>query len=82
MRTGDSTMPDTVDLELVDPPTHRYVVDQPLPRVLSHTGYWYDPAFWGQVDAMCDRTTATGRPRDTGNGSAHQDTIAPDPRTL
>lgn len=81
VRTGDSTLPDTVDLELVDPPTHRYVADQPLPRVLSHTGYWHDPAFWGQVDAMCDRTMAAGPGRDTGNGAAHEDTIAPDPRT-
>lgn len=81
VRTGDSTLPGTVDLELVDPPTHRYVADQPLPRVLSHTGYWHDPAFWGQVDTMCDRTTAADPGRDTGNGSAHEDTIAPDPRT-
>lgn len=41
-----------VDTELVDPPTPWYVADQPMPPVLSHTGYWNDPAFWTRVDAM------------------------------
>ncbi|WP_315098505.1 hypothetical protein [uncultured Cellulomonas sp.] len=81
VRTGDSTIHPGVDLELVDPPTHRYVVDQPLPRVLSHTGYWSDDAFWAEVEAMCDRVVAADPPRDTGNGPAHEDPIAPDPRT-
>ena len=54
VRTGDSVIPDGVDHELVDPPTHLYVADQPLPRVLSHTGYWSDEAFWAVVDETCD----------------------------
>ncbi|WP_421733980.1 hypothetical protein [Cellulomonas sp.] len=81
VRTRDSTIQPGVDLELVDPPSHRYVVDQPLPRVLSHTGYWHDGAFWDQVDTMCDRTLAADPAREVGNGSTHEDTIAPDPRT-
>jgi len=79
VRTGTSTVADGVDLELVDPPTHRYVVDQPLPRVLSHTGYWYDDAFWTQVDAMCAATCATGAPRPDPGDGGRQDTILPDP---
>jgi hypothetical protein len=80
VRTGGSVLPDGIDLELVDPPTHWYVADQPLPRVLSHTGYWTDPAFWHQVDLVCDGTLAAGTPR-SGNGVTHQDTVPPDPRT-
>ena len=67
--TGSSTIPDSVDVELVDPPTHRYVVDQPLPRVLSHTGYWYDDGVLagGRRDVQPD--AVHGRPeagRDSG----------------
>ncbi|MBO3084255.1 hypothetical protein [Cellulomonas fengjieae] len=76
VRTGTSIIPDGVDLELVDPPTHRYVVDQPLPRVLSHTGYWYDEALWTQVDAMC---AAIGAPPPDAASAHPWDTVAPDP---
>ena len=80
VRSGSSTIADGVDVELVDPPTHRYVVDQPLPRVMSHTGYWYDEAFWHEVDEMCTLTLATGRPRpgpDVSGGG--RETVPPDP---
>lgn len=80
VRTGTSTISDAVDVELVDPPTHRYVVDQPLPRVLSHTGYWYDDAFWREVDEMCTVTLSTGGPRpgsDVDGGGV--DLVPPDP---
>ncbi len=76
VRTRDSTLADGIDVELVDPPTHRYVVDQPLPRVLSHTGYWYDDAFWAQVDQVCADTVPPGGAAPTGGG---QDSVAPDP---
>ncbi|WP_157465713.1 hypothetical protein [Cellulomonas sp. Leaf395] len=78
--TGSSTITDSVDVTLVDPPTHRYVVDQPLPRVLSHTGYWYDESFWREVDEMCSLTLSTGGPRpgaDSGGGGV--DLVPPDP---
>jgi hypothetical protein len=78
VRTGTSTIAEGIDLELVDPPTHRYVVDQPLPRVLSHTGYWYDDAFWTQVDQMCAVIGTPGPPPDPG-GAGPRDTIPPDP---
>lgn len=76
---GSSTIPDSVDVELVDPPTHRYVVDQPLPRVLSHTGYWYDEAFWREVDEMCSLTRSTGSPRPGSDAGDGMDTVPPDP---
>ncbi|WP_136517810.1 hypothetical protein [Cellulomonas telluris] len=53
VRTRESSVGGHVDVPLVDPPTHRYVAGQPLPRVLTHTGYWQDGAFWNRVDAMC-----------------------------
>jgi hypothetical protein len=70
-----------VDVGLVDPPSPRYVADQPLPRVLSHTGYWVDPAFWARVDAMCASVRAT---TDTTDATAEVpvpvlDSPAPDP---
>ncbi|WP_456787255.1 hypothetical protein [Cellulomonas sp. P5_C5] len=80
VRSGSSTISDGVDVELVDPPTHRYVVDQPLPRVLSHTGYWYDDAFWREIDEMCSLTLSTGGPRpgsDVDGGG--MDPVPPDP---
>ena len=77
--SGSSTIPDSVDVELVDPPTHRYVVDQPLPRVLSHTGYWYDDAFWREVDEMCSLTLSTGGPREGSEVGGGVDLVPPDP---
>lgn len=79
--TGSSKVDDRIDLELVDPPTHRYVVDQPLPRVLSHTGYWYDKAFWKEVEAMCDLTSSTGhaRPGSDVPAAGGTDIVPPDP---
>jgi hypothetical protein len=78
--SGTSTIVDSVDIELLDPPTHRYVVDQPLPRVLSHTGYWYDDAFWREVDELCSVTRSTGGPlpgSDVDGGGI--DVVPPDP---
>ena len=79
--TGSSTITDSVDVTLVDPPTHRYVVDQPLPRVLSHTGYWYDDVLLagGRRDVQPD--PVHGRPeaglQTSGGGGV--DLVPPDP---
>jgi len=61
------------DVRLVDPPTDKFVFAQPLPRILSHTGYWVDARFWREVDGVCDAIAA-----DTVV-SPRTDTIAPDP---
>ncbi|MFS0703628.1 hypothetical protein AB6N23_03825 [Cellulomonas sp. 179-A 9B4 NHS] len=66
--TADSVVPGGVDHELPDPPTDQHVVDQPLPPVLSHTGYWVDPAFWARVDATCEAVRADAAAR---NGVPH-----------
>ncbi|QCB92356.1 hypothetical protein [Cellulomonas shaoxiangyii] len=68
VRTAESVVPRGADTELVDPPTDQHVVDQPLPPVLSHTGYWVDPAFWRCVDATCDAVQADAAAR---NGVPH-----------
>ena len=57
--TGRAAARVFVDVRLVDPPTFVYVADQPLPRVLSHTGYWVDDAFWRRVDCMCAEIAGT-----------------------
>lgn len=44
-----------IDVELVDPPTDKSIFGQPLPHVLSHTGYWVDARFWAEVENMCVR---------------------------
>lgn len=90
--TVDWPSTSTTDVRLVDPPTHTYVFAQPLPQVLSHTGYWVDARFWQEVDAVCDDiaadtvalepsaadgTKAGSVPADGRKGST--DTIAPDP---
>lgn len=61
------------DVRLVDPPTDKFVFAQPLPQILSHTGYWVDARFWQEVDRVCDEIaadTATvpalGSPREGG----------------
>ena len=46
------------DVRLVDPPTDKFVFAQPLPRILSHTGYWVDARFWQEVDSVCDAIAA------------------------
>jgi hypothetical protein len=46
------------DVRLVDPPTDKFVFAQPLPQVLSHTGYWVDARFWHEVDGVCDAIAA------------------------
>lgn len=46
------------DVRLVDPPTDKFVFAQPLPRILSHTGYWVDARFWREVDSVCDAIAA------------------------
>ncbi|NMR20952.1 hypothetical protein [Cellulomonas fimi] len=74
VRTEGSVIAGGIDVELVDPPTHRYVFDQPLPRVLSHTGYWSDRAFWRQVDEMCQAVrpgTAAPPASVDGLGTVH-----------
>jgi hypothetical protein len=59
--TEGSTVDDGIERPIVDPPTHRYVVDQPLPRVVSHTGYWLDEALWAEVNRVCDLVAASPR---------------------
>lgn len=51
-----------IDVCLLDPPTHWYVFGQPLPHILSHTGYWVDDRFWRKVNTMCNEvnTMCTG----------------------
>lgn len=53
-----------IDVRLVDPATHRFVFGQPLPPVLSHTGYWHDPRFWRAVNDMSQQIAprANGEP--------------------
>ncbi|MDQ4491587.1 hypothetical protein RBS60_15400 [Sinomonas sp. ASV486] len=46
-----------VDACFLDPPSDKYVYGQPLPRILSHTGYWFDASLWREINAMCDRIT-------------------------
>ncbi|ACQ80531.1 putative integral membrane protein [Beutenbergia cavernae DSM 12333] len=53
-----SAVPAAVDEVLHDPPTYWYVFGQPLPPVLTHTGYWVDAHLWTRVDAMCDELVA------------------------
>lgn len=60
--TVDWPASSTTDVRLVDPPTHKYVFAQPLPHVLSHTGYWVDARFWQEVDAVCDDIAADAVP--------------------
>ncbi|KQN86667.1 hypothetical protein [Arthrobacter sp. Leaf69] len=87
--------PSTTDVRLVDPSTHKYVFAQPLPHVLSHTGYWVDARFWQEVDAVCDDIAADSVPVERPEPPAAEgaapggvpddgrkaavDTIAPDP---
>ncbi len=93
--TADWPASSTTDLRLVDPSTHKYVFAQPLPHVLSHTGYWVDARFWQVVDAVCDDIAAGSVPVDRPEPPAAEapapdgvpevgteatvDTIAPDP---
>ncbi|MET1089581.1 MAG: hypothetical protein ABWY04_21095 [Arthrobacter sp.] len=42
-----------IDKCLIDPATDKFDFGQPVPRVLSHTGYWFDDRFWKEVDTMC-----------------------------
>ncbi|WP_181364982.1 hypothetical protein [Arthrobacter sp. HMWF013] len=56
-----------IDMSMIDPMTDKFVFGQPLPNILSHTGYWVDPRFWREVEKMCDivapyhfRATDTG----------------------
>jgi hypothetical protein len=42
------------DIPLVDPMTDQYMYGQPLPKILSHTGYWVDVRVWEEVDRMCE----------------------------
>ncbi|MCB5293999.1 hypothetical protein BJQ90_03461 [Arthrobacter sp. SO3] len=62
------------DLRLVDPPTDKFVFAQPLPQVLSHTGYWVDARFWQEVDRVCDEiaagTATSPAPGSPGTGRA------------
>lgn len=54
-----------IDKHLLDPPTRWYVFGQPLPGILSHTGYWLDSRLWGHVINMCDRiATPLSPPRN------------------
>ncbi|MET4135999.1 hypothetical protein [Pseudarthrobacter sp. PvP090] len=71
--TDDWPANSATDIRLVDPPTDKFVFAQPLPRILSHTGYWVDARFWHEVDSVCDAIAA-----DTV-ASPRTDTIAPDP---
>ena len=71
--TADWPASRNIDVRLVDPPTHKLVFGQPLPRILSHTGYWVDARFWAEVDSICDEIAVDGGQQ----GSA--DTIPPDP---
>lgn len=93
--TADWPASGTTDVRLVDPPTHKYVFAQPLPHVLSHTGYWVDVRFWQEVDSICDAIAADTLPLERPKPSAADgsapgsvpdaaqktavDTIAPDP---
>lgn len=73
-----------LDVCLVDPATHWYVFGQPLPHILSHTGYWADDNFWREVNVMCNEVNEMCRkieqppeePADNG-----QVPNAPDPTT-
>ncbi|MDQ0756634.1 hypothetical protein [Arthrobacter sp. B3I4] len=47
-----------IDKHLLDPPTRWYLFGQPLPRILSHTGYWLDPRLWNRIDDMCKSISA------------------------
>ncbi|WP_306840805.1 hypothetical protein [Paenarthrobacter nicotinovorans] len=70
------------DVCLVDPATHWYVFGQPLPHILSHTGYWADDNFWREVNIMCNEVNEKCQrlelpPEEpSGNGEVP---VAPDP---
>ena len=72
--TDDCPAPSATDVRLVDPPTDKFVFAQPLPRILSHTGYWVDARFWQEVDSVCDAiaadTAAFPAPASPGPGGA------------
>ncbi|WP_430297568.1 hypothetical protein [Sinomonas sp. B1-1] len=88
--SGDETVAvGSVDVLLLDPPSDRYVYGQALPRILSHTGYWFDTNLWLHVNEMCDRISppepqSQSVPCFTSNGQSAAakdavDALSPDP---
>lgn len=79
VRAGDwaADIPKDIEVDLVDPPTDRYVFGQRPPSILSHTGYWMDTRFWQRVDSMCEdiqrpasSADAATHPKDPATGDA------------
>lgn len=96
IRAGEwaGDIPKDIEVDLVDPPTDKYVFGQRPPSILSHTGYWMDSRFWQRVDTMCEDIL---RPPSSSEVAPHSkdlattdalpvpaegvDTITPDPAT-
>ncbi|MEU8362901.1 hypothetical protein AB0C27_43480 [Nonomuraea sp. NPDC048882] len=55
---GPVKMSGTVDEQLPDPPTSRFLYGQPLPRVGAHTGFWADEELRRQVSALAAQLAA------------------------
>jgi hypothetical protein len=61
--TETDRLDDGGDQRLLDPPTSRYVPEEPMPPVLGHSGYMKDPAMRRHVTALASRLRIEAAPR-------------------